>query len=106
VTAALDSLPGDAGPEAYFAIIVAEADAARVANALEALDRFRERFPAGSDEAWWLYGRMLEMNGPTKDVKAALGFYKRLVAEYPQSSRYDEARKRIAYLERYYFEIR
>jgi outer membrane protein assembly factor BamD (BamD/ComL family) len=104
--AAIEALPSDAGPEAFLSIVKTEAEAGRTAGALEALDRFRDRFPAGSDEAWWLYGRLLETNGPTKDVKAALGFYKRLVADYPQSSRYDEARKRIAYLERYYFQIR
>jgi hypothetical protein len=104
--AAIEALPSDAGPEAFLAIVKTEAEAGRTASALEALDRFRDRFPAGTDEAWWLYGRLLETNGPTKDVKAALGFYKRLVADYPQSSRYDEARKRIAYLERYYFQIR
>ncbi|GAB1482982.1 hypothetical protein MASR2M78_17980 [Treponema sp.] len=49
---------------------------------------------------------MLEANGPNKDIKSALSYYKRLMAEYPQSSRYDEARKRVAYLERYYFDIR
>lgn len=104
--AAIEALPSDAGPEAFLAIVKTEAEAGRTSSALEVLDRFRDRFPAGTDEAWWLYGRLLETNGPTKDVKAALGFYKRLVADYPQSSRYDEARKRIAYLERYYFQIR
>ncbi|OHE71008.1 MAG: hypothetical protein A2Z99_15935 [Treponema sp. GWB1_62_6] len=97
---------GAADPAAFLALARTESEAGRTANALLALDSFSQAFPSGSDEAWWLYGRLLEANGPNKDVKASLDYYRRLVAEYPQSSRYDEARKRIAYLERYYFEIR
>jgi outer membrane protein assembly factor BamD (BamD/ComL family) len=73
--------------------------------ALSILDQFRETYPAGSDEAWWLYGQLLEANGPQRDIRSALDYYRRLIREYPQSTRYDEARRRIAYLERYYFNI-
>jgi outer membrane protein assembly factor BamD (BamD/ComL family) len=76
-----------------------------MAQGLALLDQFKERFPAGSDEAWWLYGQILEAGSPSRDVRAALEYYRRLVREYPQSSRYAEARRRIAYLERYYFNI-
>lgn len=92
--------------EDYLAIARAESEAGRTASALASLDRARQLYPAGSDELWWLYGRLLEANGPTKDVKAALASYRKLVDEYPQSPRYEEAVKRAAYLERYYFEIR
>jgi hypothetical protein len=93
-------------PEEYLDRARREYEAGTVGVALQVLDLFRERFPAGSDEAWWLYGRALEAAGPNRDIKSSLGFYKRLVSEYSQSSRYAEARKRIAYLERYYFDIR
>jgi len=96
----------DALPEEYLDRARKEYEAGTVGTALQVLDIFRERFPAGSDEAWWLYGKVLESSGPSRDIKSALGFYKRLVSEYPQSSRYAEAKKRIAYLERYYFDIR
>jgi hypothetical protein len=59
----------------------------------------------GSDEAWWLYGQFLEAAGPSRDIRSALDYYRRLVREYPQSPRYNEARRRVAYLERYYFSI-
>jgi hypothetical protein len=81
-------------------------DTGGIAEGLSLLDRFREQFPAGSDEAWWLYGQLLEANGPDRDIRAALDYYRRLVREYPQSPRYDEARRRIAYLERFYLNIR
>jgi outer membrane protein assembly factor BamD (BamD/ComL family) len=82
-----------------------EYDAGRVAEALGILDQFREQYPSGSDEAWWLYGQFLEANSPSRDIRSALDYYRRLLREYPQSSRYNDARRRISYLERYYFNI-
>jgi hypothetical protein len=83
-----------------------EYNAGRIAGALSALDQFMLRYPGGSDEAYWLYGQSLEANNEaTRDIRLALDYYRRLVREYPQSSRYDDARQRIAYLERYYFTI-
>jgi tetratricopeptide (TPR) repeat protein len=93
-------------PEDYMARARREYEAGRVREALAVLDQFRERFPLGSDEAWWLYGQILEANSPVRDIRSALEYYRRLIREYPQSARYAAARQRIAYLERYYFDIR
>jgi tetratricopeptide (TPR) repeat protein len=82
-----------------------EFDAGRVPAALGFLDQFREQYPSGSDEAWWLYGQFFEANSPSRDIRSALDYYRRLIREYPQSSRYNDARRRISYLERYYFNI-
>jgi hypothetical protein len=82
-----------------------EMNAGRVSGALSALGELRERFPSGTDEAWWLYGQALEARGPDQDIRAALDYYRRLVRDYPQSRWYAEARRRIAYLERYYINI-
>jgi hypothetical protein len=49
---------------------------------------------------------LYEASGPTRDIRTALDYYRRIIREYPQSRRYDEARRRIAYLERYYINIR
>jgi tetratricopeptide (TPR) repeat protein len=83
-----------------------EYEAGHFPEALAALDEFCSNFPLGSDEAWWLYGQLLESAGPRRDIRGALEYYRRLVREYPQSPRCDDARKRIAYLERFYFNIR
>jgi outer membrane protein assembly factor BamD (BamD/ComL family) len=99
-------LSRDSLPEDYIARARQEYEAGRVREALAVLDQFRERFPLGSDEAWWLYGQILEANSPLRDIRSALEYYRRLVREYPQSARYADARQRIAYLERYYFNIR
>jgi outer membrane protein assembly factor BamD (BamD/ComL family) len=83
-----------------------EYDAGRIVSALSFLDRFREHFPSGSDEAWWLYGQCYEANSPARDILASLGYYRRLLQEYPQSIRSEETRRRIRYLERLYINIR
>ena len=83
-----------------------EYNAGRYKNALDALDQFMILFPSGSDEAYWLYGQSLEANNEaTRDIRLSLDYYRRLIRDYPQSSRYNEARQRIAYLERFYFNI-
>ena len=83
-----------------------EYDAGRIKNALDCLDRFMVLYPAGSDEAFWLYGQSLEANNEaTRDIRLSLDYYRRLTREFPQSNRYGEARQRIAYLERFYFNI-
>ena len=83
-----------------------EYNAGRIAGALGTLDQFMTRYPGGSDEAYWLYGQSLEANNEaTRDIRLALDYYRRLVREFPQSSRYSDAQRRIAYLERFYFSI-
>jgi hypothetical protein len=74
-------------------------------QAISSLDQFREQYPAGTDEAWWLYGQSLEAASSSRDIRSALDYYRRLIREYPQSPRGNDARRRIAYLERYYFTI-
>jgi hypothetical protein len=82
-----------------------EFNAGRIASALTLLDQFRKFFPSGSDEAWWLYGQCYEANSPNRNMLSALDYYRRLVREYPQSSRLSDARRRISYLEKYYINI-
>jgi len=82
-----------------------EFNAGRIAAAITLLDEFRKSYPSGSDEAWWLYGQCFEANSPNRDIRAALEYYRRLVSEYPMSSRLSDARRRISYLERYYINI-
>ncbi|GHV64767.1 hypothetical protein AGMMS49587_17820 [Spirochaetia bacterium] len=99
------SLGRGSPPDQYLQQAQEEFKAGRVAAALSILDQFREWYPSGSDEAYWLYGQFYEANSPSRDIRLALDYYRRLVREYPQSSRYNEARRRIAYLERYYINI-
>ncbi|MDR0601065.1 MAG: tetratricopeptide repeat protein, partial [Treponema sp.] len=100
------AIPPGAPPETYFQKALEEFNAGRVGAAIAVLDGFRERFPSGSDEAWWLLGRFYEASSPSRDIRTALDYYRRLIREYPQSPRCGDAQKRIAYLERFYINIR
>jgi TolA-binding protein len=102
---ALPELPANSPPEIFLQKAKEEFDAGRVDSAISLVDQFRECYPSGSDEAYWLYGQFYEANTPSRDILSALSSYRRLVREYPQSSRYNDARRRIAYLERYYINI-
>jgi TolA-binding protein len=93
-------------PEEYIRQAKQEFDAGRVEQAIAVLELMKQRYPFGTDEAWWLLGQLYESNSPARDIRLSLEYYHRLVNEYPQSSRVDDARRRIAYLERYYFNIR
>jgi len=53
----------------------------------------------------WLYGQFYEANSPSRNILVSRDYYRRLVNEYPQSSRASDARRRIAYLERFYINI-
>jgi hypothetical protein len=98
-------LAADSPPDAYLKKAREEFSAGRIVTAISVLDLFRTRYPAGSDEAWWLYGQCYEANSPSRNILAALDYYRRLVRDFPQSGRATEARRRIAYLERYYINI-
>jgi hypothetical protein len=99
-------VPPEAGPDELISRAREDAEAGKIASAIAALDEFRRRYPPGTDETWWLYGQFYEANSPARDIKRSVECYRKLVNEYPQSRRYDDAKRRIAYLERYYFNIR
>jgi len=93
-------------PDEYVRQAKQEFDAGRVEQALAIIEQMRQRYPSGTDEAWWLLGQLYESNSTARDIKQSLECYRTLINEYPQSNRVDDARRRIAYLERYYLNIR
>jgi hypothetical protein len=92
-------------PESYLEKAKEEFGAGRVASAISILDQLRAYYPIESDEVLWLYGQFYEANSPSRNILTSLEYYRRLMNEYPQSSRYDDARRRVAYLQRYYINI-
>jgi hypothetical protein len=92
-------------PESFLEKAKEEFGAGRVASAISALDQLRVYYPIESDEVLWLYGQFYEANSPSRNILTSLEYYRRLLQEYPQSSRYDDARRRVAYLQRYYINI-
>jgi hypothetical protein len=99
------NIPEDSQPDGYVRRALEEYNTGRIVQALAIMDEFRSRFPAGTDEAWWLLGQLLEANSPARDIRLALEYYRRLIREFPQSPRVPAAQRRIAYLERFYFNI-
>jgi hypothetical protein len=92
-------------PESYLEKAKEEFGAGRVASAISILDQLRAYYPIESDEVLWLYGQFYEANSPSRNILTSLEYYRRLMDEYPQSGRYDDARRRVAYLQRYYINI-
>ncbi|MDR3020899.1 MAG: hypothetical protein LBU66_08380, partial [Treponema sp.] len=80
-------------------------DGGNVAAAIALLDQVNAHYPSGIDELYWLYGQFYEANSPSRNILLSLDYYRRLVDEFPQSSRFNDARRRIAYLERFYINI-
>jgi hypothetical protein len=80
-------------------------DAGNAADAIALLDQLKDYYPGGTDELYWYYGQFYEANTPSRNILLSLDYYRRLVSEFPQSSRLNDARRRIAYLERYYINI-
>jgi hypothetical protein len=58
------------------------------------------------DAALWNRGQELEAPGPNRDMKGALAAYKALVQDYPQSEYYTGSQRRIAFIERFFVNIR
>ena len=81
-------------------------DSGNVAAAIALLDLYEKNFGGGTDELYWLYGQFYEANSPSRNILLSLDYYRRLVVEFPQSARFNDARNRIAYLERFYINIR
>jgi hypothetical protein len=105
ITPGFPAAAADESPENLLQKARGEFDAGRIAQAITLLDRFRERYPAAeNDELWWLYGQFYEANSSSRDILTALDCYRRILNN-PQGSRYNDARRRIAYLERYYINI-
>jgi hypothetical protein len=80
-------------------------DGGDAAAAIALLDQLKGYYPSGTDELYWYYGQFYEANTPSRNILLSIDYYKRLVNEYPQSTRFNDARRRIAYLERYYINI-
>ena len=75
------------------------------ASAIALLDQYMLDYPGGSDEVYWMYGQFYESNTPARNILLSMEYYRRLMNEYPQSRRFNDARRRVAYLERFYINI-
>jgi hypothetical protein len=80
-------------------------DAKKYADVISALDTLAYE-AALDDEAYWLYGQSFEANSPSRNIKAALAAYQSLIRNFPMSKYYEDAEGRVAYLNKFYIDIR
>jgi hypothetical protein len=80
-------------------------DSGNIQSAIDLLNQLMADYPDGGDEVYWLLGQYYEANSPARNILLSLDYYRRLVNEYPQSDYFNDARRRIAYLERFYINI-
>ena len=81
-------------------------DEKKYQESLSKLNLFIEFSNENRDEALFLQGQIYESNSDYKNIKKALESYKNLTKNYPASSFWDSANKRIIYLTKFYLEGR
>ncbi|MDR0550385.1 MAG: hypothetical protein LBG72_00030 [Spirochaetaceae bacterium] len=81
-------------------------DAGNIALALENLNKLDAAGIEADDTALYLRGKSYEAPGSSRNIKNSVSAYTALINQFPQSPYYNEAEKRIAYLKKYYFNIR
>ncbi|MCR5623564.1 MAG: hypothetical protein K6G18_17130 [Treponema sp.] len=76
------------------------------ALSLSYLEDFFDKASTLRDEGLYLKGKVLEAPSSSRNIKEALASYRAVVSNYPESDLWDDAAKRISYIERIYLEIR
>ncbi len=75
-------------------------------TALEKLESFFNISSSNIDVAYFLRGMAYEINGEYRNMKQALSAYKFLIKTFPNSSHYEDAMRRIRYIEKYFVNIK
>jgi len=78
----------------------------RYTDSLMLLDNYFAQSINKLDRAWFLYGQIYEANSDLQNIRKALDAYETLVAIFPDSNLWNEAKDRTTYIERFYFNIR
>ncbi len=81
-------------------------EAKNYTESLSYLEDFFDKAVSLTDEGLYLKGKVLETPSSSRNIKEALSSYKAIVNNYPESDFWDDASKRISYIERIYFDIR
>lgn len=70
------------------------------------INLFFEKASSRIDEGLYLQGQILEAKSSVRNIKNAIESYSILMKNWPESSLWDSARKRVIYLKRMYIDIR
>ena len=96
-------------PEEVYARAETAFNESRYADALNILDDFFQNFiPSDNcfDKAVFLQARIYETPSDYRNIRGALDEYKKITAFFPESDLWDEAGRRITYINRFYMDIR
>lgn len=93
-------------PEEYLEAARKALDEKRWTDCYNNLQIFIETTDKNKDEGYFLLGKFYEANSDYRNVKKSIEAYKEVTDGYPLSKFYDEAEKRIIYLQRFYINIR
>ncbi len=76
--------------------------------AIELLELVAEREPRwkGIDRVYFLLGSFYEKESSRRSASKSVGYYSRIVEDYPLSDYVNEAEKRIIFLKKYFIHIR
>jgi hypothetical protein len=94
-----------AGESGALALLQADIDAGRFASARELASAYSGFYP-DSEEFLWYAARAAEGPGKGRDILKALGYYQRLVREYPEGRLRKASADRIEWIRRSFLDIR
>ncbi len=78
----------------------------RFEDSIDLLDEYTSLGVDEIDRALFLYGQNYESSSEQRNIRQALSSYEKIIESFPDSDYWDEASKRITYLERFYLNIR
>ncbi len=81
-------------------------DENRFSDSISLLDEYTSLGVDEVDRALFLYGQNYESTSDQRNIKQALASYKKIIDSFPDSTYWEDANKRIVYLERFYLNIR
>lgn len=96
-------------PEEVYAQAETAFNETRYADALNILDDFFKNFTPSDncfDKAVFLKARIYETPSDYRNIRGALDEYKKITAFFPESDLWEDARRRIIYINRFYMDIR
>jgi len=96
-------------PEEVYAQAETAFNETRYADALNILDDFFKNFTPSDncfDKAVFLKARIYETPSDYRNIRGALDEYKKITVFFPESDLWEDARRRIIYINRFYMDIR
>lgn len=94
--------------DALISTIRFEKDRQEVALGIDLASEYLTRYPDGRwvDEADYLLAQLLEGESRFRDIKRARTMYNDILARFPESPFAHDARERIGYIDRHFFQVR